>query len=832
MKRSDKTSMEEVCAVPSFFFTFFILIISINTTITKTHFISDGNTIVSSSGTFELGFFTPGADSKNRYVGIWYKKISTGTVVWVANRETPIPDKSGVLKIIDPRILVLVNGSNQTVWSTNSSISAQNPVARLLDSGNLVVNDEKNTKTEHLLLWQSFDYPGDTFLPGMKLGKNFVTGKEWYLSSWKSKVDPSQGAYTFLLDLHGYPQIVLSKGSTEQFRAGPWNGVGFSGPHLRHNPIYTNEVVFKNDEVYYSYELINSSIVSRLVLNPNGIAEQTTWIDRTHGWVQYVTAPQDPCDSFKLCGPYGICSIDTSPVCGCLSDKFVPKDSKNWDMADWSSGCVRMTPLDCHNDGFVKFSGIKIPDTRQSWYNTTMTLEECREVCLKNCSCTAYTNLDVRGSGSGCLLWFHDLIDLRVFSDNGLNVYIRMASSDVDQQVVYHGKKRTIIIVSLALFSWMLLFALSLAFYVRQKKKKLHLKKEERMDHNSGQLYPNKNQKKDLELPFFDLATIVDSTNYFSINNKIGEGGFGPVYKGILEGGQEIAVKRLSEYSTQGPNEFKNEVICIAKLQHRNLVKLLGCCNQGEEKMLIYEYMPNKSLDYFIFDQTQRTLLDWPKRFQIINGIARGILYLHQDSRLRIIHRDLKASNVLLDIGMNPKISDFGMARSFGGNETAGNTKRVVGTYGYMSPEYAFDGLFSIKSDAFSFGVLVLEIMSGKRNRGFYHPDHHHNLLGHAWILYKQDRSMELIDESLRDSCDLFEVLRSIHVGLLCVQQHPEDRPNMSTVVLMLGSEGVLPQPKQPGFFTERNLLEANCSLNKGTINSVNEMTISMFYAR
>ncbi|KAL7185701.1 hypothetical protein ACSBR2_027625 [Camellia fascicularis] len=785
MKRSDRTSMEEECAVPSFFFTFFTLIISIETAITRTHFITDGSTILSSSGTFELGFFSPSPDSMNRYVGIWYKKISTGTVVWVANRETPIPDKSGVLKIIDPGILVLVNGSKQTVWSTNTSISAQNPVARLLDSGNLVVNDEKNPETEHLLLWQSFDYPGDTFLPGMKLGKNFVTGKEWYLSSWKSKVDPSQGEYTYRLDLRWYPQLVLSKGSTEQFRSGPWNGVRFSGPHLRPNPIYKYGVVFKNDEVYYSYELINISVVSRFVLNSNGIGERSTWIDRTHGWVLYLTVPQDTCDRYKLCGPYGVCNVDKSPVCDCLSNKFVPKDPKNWDMTDWSNGCVRMTPLDCHNDGFVKFSGIKMPDTRQSWYNTTMTLEECREVCLKNCSCTAYTNLDVRGSGSGCLLWFHDLIDLRVFSDNGLDIYIRMASSDLDQQVVYHSKKRTIIIVSLAVFSGMLLFALSLAFYVRQKKKKLHLKKEGRMDHNSGQLYPNKNQKEDLELPVFDLATIVDSTNNFSIDNKIGEGGFGSVYKGILEGGQEIAVKRLSEYSTQGLNEFKNEVICIAKLQHRNLVKLLGCCIEGEEKMLIYEYMPNKSLDYFIFD-----------------------------------------------IGMNPKISDFGMARSFGGNEMAGNTKRVVGTYGYMSPEYALDGLFSVKSDAFSFGVLVLEIMSGKRNRGFCHPDHHLNLLGHAWILYKEDRSMELIDESLRDSCDLFEVLRSIHVGLLCVQQHPEDRPSMSTVVLMLGSEGVLPLPKQPGFFTERNLLEANCSSSKGTTNSVNEMTISMLHAR
>ncbi|KAL7250107.1 hypothetical protein ACSBR1_012163 [Camellia fascicularis] len=197
-----------------------------------------------------------------------------------------------------------------------------------------------------------------------------------------------------------------------------------------------------------------------------------------------------------------------------------------------------------------------------------------------------------------------------------------------------------------------------------------------------------------------------------------------------------------------------------------------------------------------------KMLLDWPKRFHIINLIARGFLYLHQDSRLRIIHRDLKGSNIVLDHEMNPKISNFGLARIFGANETQANTRRVVGTYGYMSPKYAIEGLFSIKSDVFSFGVLVLEIVSGKRNRGFYHQNHHLNLLGH------EDRTRELIDEPIQNSCDLLEVSRLIHVGLLCVQQRPEDRPNMASVVLVLDGEGALTHPKQPGFFTERNMLE------------------------
>lgn len=452
-----------------------------------------------------------------------------------------------------------------------------------------------------------------------------------------------------------------------------------------------------------------------------------------------------------------------------------------------------------------------------------MSLKDCRAKCLKNCSCTAYTFSDIRGKGSGCAIWFGDLIDIKLFHAGGQDLYIRMSASE---SVIGEAKMKRIMIITVPV---LVLVTFILAGYLIWRRwEKLKGRGNNCLESSRSR----KGQNEELEVEFFDLSVITKATKGFSINNKLGEGGFGPVYKGTLSDGHEIAVKRLSRCSGQGLHEFKNEVALIAKLQHRNLVKLLGCCLQGEEKMLIYEYMPNKSLDFFIFDQTRSKLLDWSMRFHIICGIARGLLYLHQDSRLRIIHRDLKASNVLLDREMNSKISDFGMARSFGGDQHEGSTNRVVGTYGYMAPEYAIEGQFSIKSDVFSFGILLLEIISGKKNRGFYHVDRSLSLIGHAWKSWKEGKFIELIDSVLEESCSFSEVERCIHIALLCVQQHPEDRPSMTSVILMLGSEIMLTQPKEPGFLVERKSFEPDSSSSILESSSTNDLSLTLLNAR
>ncbi|KQK02512.1 putative receptor-like protein kinase At4g00960 [Brachypodium distachyon] len=298
---------------------------------------------------------------------------------------------------------------------------------------------------------------------------------------------------------------------------------------------------------------------------------------------------------------------------------------------------------------------------------------------------------------------------------------------------------------------------------------------------------------------FIDLPVLEAATAGFSDLNLLGRGGFGPVYKGVLGSGEEIAVKKLSLESRQGVREFLNEVRLLLKVQHRNLVSLLGCCAASGQKMLVYPFFPNGSLDHILFDRDKRAQLDWPKRYQIILGLARGLLYLHEESPVKIIHRDIKASNVLLDEKLNPKISDFGMARLFLEDASHVNTFRISGTYGYMAPEYAMNGYLSTKTDVFSFGMLVLEIVSGRKNIDRRLDDEKVDLLNYTWKLWEEGRSLETLDPGLSGGWDEDEAALCVQLGLLCCQAVVSERPDMYSVHLMLSSGSfTLPRPGKP----------------------------------
>ncbi|KAK2358691.1 putative LRR receptor serine/threonine-protein kinase [Trifolium repens] len=311
-------------------------------------------------------------------------------------------------------------------------------------------------------------------------------------------------------------------------------------------------------------------------------------------------------------------------------------------------------------------------------------------------------------------------------------------------------------------------------------------------------------------ISYFDFQTLRKATKNFHRRNLLGSGGFGPVYQGKLVDGRVVACKKLSlDKSQQGEREFLAEVRMITSIQHKNLVRLLGCCSDGPQRILVYEYMKNKSLDLFIHGKSDELYLNWSTRFQIILGVARGLQYLHEDSHVRIVHRDIKASNILLDEKFQPRIGDFGLARFFPEDQAYLSTQ-FAGTLGYTAPEYAIRGELSEKADIYSFGVLVLEVISCRKNTDLTLPSDMQYLPEYAWKLYEKSMVMDLIDPKLREKGYVEkDVMQAFHVAFLCLQPHPDLRPAMSQIVAMLTFKiDMVTTPMRPAFLDRRRVMD------------------------
>ncbi|KAH6826726.1 hypothetical protein C2S53_017804 [Perilla frutescens var. hirtella] len=773
-------------------------------TINATLILKDSETIHSAGNQFTLGFFTPNAAANRRYLGIWYN-VSAASITWVANRETPLTDSRGSVSISSNGSLELKNGDGRVIWSSSGVrwSPPRNAAATLLDTGNLVLRDAATGNS----LWESHRTPLDSFMPTMRVTHNPRTGERVDLNSWRAFDDPGRGNFTAGVYAVGVPQIYIWRNGASVWRSGPWNGrilTGVTGMYSVYVDGFSLGV--EEDGTYYFTMNSRQSFVTRNFLNADGVLVEAGWDEERNDWNVRWMGPSHDCDFYNKCGSFAVCYDQNTPICRCLRG-YEPREELEWGKGNWSGGCVKKSVLQCvresnatdkkREDGFVKMSFIKVPDFMQ-WMSGLET--ECESLCLRNCSCLAYAY----DPGIGCMFWSEPFIDVQRFPGNaGLDFYVRVAYSDVDKEKINIKVVIVLVVASLAAASVCLVFALWM-WKRKGEHRSLSFEKGGNTPSNLSEIMLRSDVDKakiEDQLPLHSFEMLATATNNFNTSNLLGMGGFGPVYKGKMVNGDEIAVKRLSEASGQGYEEFMNEVLVISKLQHRNLVRLLGCCVEKGEKMLIYEYMQNRSLDFFLFDK-KHDVLDWRKRFNIMEGIGRGLLYLHRDSRLRIIHRDLKPSNVLLDEEWNPKISDFGMARIFGGNQDQANTGKVVGTYGYMAPEYAMGGRFSEKSDVFSFGVLVLEIISGRRNTSFYNEEFSVGLLGYAWKLWNEDSLEDFIDKGISSpSLEGDEIMRCLHIGLLCVQEFPTNRPNISTVLSMLSSEIVdLSAPEHPGF--------------------------------
>ncbi|KAA8519920.1 hypothetical protein F0562_014170 [Nyssa sinensis] len=487
-------------------------------TITLAQPIKDPNAIISNSEAFKLGFFRP-ANTNNRYVGIWYNKISVMTVVWVANRDKPLNDSSGTVAISKDGNLVVLDGREKIIWSSDVSNSVSNSSAQLLDTGDLVLRDNSNGS----IIWDSFQHPSDSFLKRMRISNNANTGERIRLTSWKSPSDPSIGSFSAGLTDINLPEFFIWNGSLPYWRSGPWNGQKFIGiPGM--DSIYARGLNLIDDRegiVSISFNPENES--TYYILNSEGTLGRRYWIDGIEDWGIRFPAPRTECDVYGKCGPFGSCNPQDSPICTCLRG-FEPKDIEEWNNRNFTSGCLRRTPLRCERnsnssevgkeDGFLKLKMMKLPDFAEL---STAMEDECKSQCSKNCSCIAYAYY----MGIGCMLWTESLIDVQKLSMDGVDLYIRMAYTELDK------KKNMNLIISVTVIIGSLTAAICTYYLKRWIVKR-------RGCSNESMLWDNVDQVKLEELPLYKFEKLAIATDNFHLENKLGQGGFGPVYRVML----------------------------------------------------------------------------------------------------------------------------------------------------------------------------------------------------------------------------------------------------------------------------------------------------------
>ncbi|XP_058071225.1 G-type lectin S-receptor-like serine/threonine-protein kinase At2g19130 [Magnolia sinica] len=745
--------------------------------ITPTQHFSWPHNLTSQGGAFELGFFTPG-NSQKYYIGIWYKRVPQQTVVWLANREKPLPNPSNsILKIAEDGNLVLLSPSNFPIWSTNLISKPLNlTVAVLLDTGNLVLRDRSNSSVVH---WQSFDHPTDTWLPGGWLGLNKVTGENQRLTSWKNSEDPAPGLFSIEIDPGPSTQyFIMWNGTKSYWSSGNWDGAIFSNvPEMRLNDFdfiegerrnYGFNFINDKQRKFFNYSLKNTSFLSRFVIDHSGQIEMISWLKSSSQWYLFWAQPISQCDVYALCGSFGSCD-EKSLSCTCLPG-FEPRSQNDWDLRSWSGGCIRKTHLECgqngsfdsEKNGFWALSDMKLPNGSRSL--AVGSISDCELACLNDCSCTAYA------FESRCLIWNGELLNLKQLSDGnseGQTLHLRLAASEMKISDRSKGTSTWTVVGVVA--GAVLLLGIALFFICRWQQQRNMVSSEA----VQGSFIA------------FSYRSLQIATKNFS--ETLGCGGFGSVFKGTLPDQTMVAVKKLEGFR-QGEKQFRTEVSTIGMIQHVNLIRLRGFCSERAKRLLVYDYMPNGSLDSQLFGEISN-ILDWPTRYKIAIGTARGIAYLHEKCRDCIIHCDIKPGNILLDDGFCPKVADFGLAKLIGRDFSRVLTT-MRGTRGYLAPEWISGLAITSKADVYSYGMMVFEIISGRRNSE--HLEVGEMVFFPTWAVRKftSGEIHCLLDYRLEGNANMEELGRACRVAGWCIQDDENDRPSMGQIVQIL--EGVL----------------------------------------
>ncbi|XBJ15355.1 hypothetical protein VPH35_007266 [Triticum aestivum] len=582
-----------------------ILLCTAIDTINSTTPLSGSQKIVSQGSKFTLGFYSPpqGKTTTFRYyIAIWYSTVPLVTTVWTATTDVVVSDPTTAsLEIAGDGNLVLRHiATNRQLWSTNLSIASNSTMAIIRDSGSLELTDASNSS---MVYWQSIDHPTNTFLPGSKLGLNKTTGLSQKLVPWKNNVDPSPGLFSLELDPNGSTQYFIRwNESVNYWTSGLWDGNRFSHmPEMTADYVYDFQFVNNAKESYFYYSMKNDLVVSRFIIDVTGQIKQLSWLDSRQQWVLFWAQPRTQCEVYALCGAYGCCSLDALPYCNCVKG-FSQKVQSDWDLQDYSGGCKRNTPLQCQtnstsaqtpSDKFHLMEDVRLPDNAQGAVSTSS--QECEVVCLNSCSCTAYTY-----NYTGCFVWHGDLINLQeqYRGIGGGTLLLRLAASELpDQQ-----RNKTMVIGSIVGGVAAVLITLAIVlFFLSRTCRRDRTFRISKTDFRYSDLLDD---IQSIDSLLLDLSTLRVATNDFGEGTMLGKGGFGMVHKGVLPDGKQIAVKRLCKSSKQGIGELKSELVLVAKLRHRNLVSLIGVCLEEQEKILVYEFMPNRSLDTILFGTT------------------------------------------------------------------------------------------------------------------------------------------------------------------------------------------------------------------------------------
>ncbi|KAK9156023.1 hypothetical protein Sjap_003503 [Stephania japonica] len=763
-------------ALLMFFFTSKTLLCSAtNNNISSGQSLSGNQTIVSQNGNFELGFFTPGKSLKY-YIGIWYREASVENrmVVWVANRDQPLNDlHSSELKLFGNGNLVLLNERKMPIWSTNSTSKAFKSSSIVLgDDGNLVLSDGS------IILWQSFDHPTNVLLPGAKLGYNKrAKMAAQTLTSWRNSEDPAHGIYSVQSEGPDGNFEVRWNGSAAYWSTDAWNNNSFySTIKLRSILNSLNFSFISNEnESYFTFSFKDKSVLDFVMLDLNGQLKSFFRVKGMKSWNLIWYQPILQCQVYGFCGDFGVCSENSLPVCRCLPG-FEQRHPKDWDLLDFSGRCVRETSLQCGGkDWFLKVHNVSFPVNSKA-SRVLESAENCKLACSNNCSCSAYAYTSV-----GCLTWYGNLLNIQQLDSGGDDLYLRLAASEVSSS----GKKVSVLSVTIGVVSGMialLVISVLVTFTILRRMKRKVKASATKEENSPDQMHQY------TFLTAFEYKQLKVATNNFS--EKLGSGGFGCVLKGVLPDSTHIAVKKLDGIC-QGEKQFRSEVSTLGLVQHVNLVRLLGFCTKGNNRMLVYDFMSNGSLHSHLFSQDDSKVLNWSTRYQIAVGIARGLTYLHEKCRDHIIHCDIKPENILLDADFTPKVADFGLAKLVG-REFSRVLTTFRGTVGYLAPEWTSGVAITTKADVYSYGMMLFEIISGRRNmkqhvngKMCFFPTWAANK-----VLSEGQEVLCILDKKLEHNADVEELTRAFRVACWCIQEEEIQRPSMGQIVQIF--EGLL----------------------------------------